>query len=212
MHEIEMFKNNLIAANIADPEGVHSEFVGDGHGQKIDFDRIATDSTLFDEWRNVTANVIKRQYPLHRYLNGIVLLSVAGGTNRFVGPLAEAIGTGYTPALTQKISSKEVSLTEDAKELFATAKPDLIIPIEDVGTTGKTSSTAVIAVRRFFDSDRTPEIKVLNTWQRTIALPRLEEIDVSYSSIIYEPLPTYSPEQCRTAGYCALNWKLIPHD
>lgn len=212
MADLEVFKSNLVSSGIVDPDGIHHEFVSGVHGQKIDFDKIPSDSDLFEEWCDVVADAVSERFPLARYPRGVVLLSVAGGTNRLVNPVTERIGQGYTPALTKKVSPKEVTLTDEAEDRILELNPDLVVAVEDVGTAGTTSATAVLATREVLPDGSLTQVVALNTWQRSTGLPRLEEIRAPYFSIISESMPSYEPERCRKIGFCAMGWKFIPHD
>lgn len=203
---IPVFKKHL-EESILDPEGVHHEFVSGLHGRKLDFDTISDDDPLFDEWVAIVAEKVKELYP-DVPKNKLVLLSVAGGTNRLVGPVAQAIGHGVTPVLTEKVSVKEVKLTDEAARIIKSRQPELVLAIEDVGTSGSTSATAVLAARRIGAG----RVEALNTWQRRKRLEKLEAINTIYNSIIKDMLPTLEPAECQKDGYCAKGWKFIPHD
>lgn len=200
------FKKNIIDSGILDPEGLHHEFVSGLHGRKLDFDLIDENSDLFKQWVAVVAASVKKLYS-HIPPNKLVLLSVAGGTNRLVGPVAKAMGGGVTALLTEKTSSKSVHLTQEAKKKLKSADPQLVLALEDVGTRGTTSATAVLSAHEA----GAKAVEALNTWQRSEALDELEAIGATYNAIIKEPLPNFTPEQCHKDGYCAQGWKLVEH-
>lgn len=200
------FKQKIMNSNVLDPEGLHHEFVSGLHGRKLDFDLIESDSDLFKQWVEVVTGAIKMLYkdiPTGK----LVLLSVAGGTNRLVGPVADKIGGGVTALLTEKTSPKSVRLTEEAKKKLSELNPDLVLALEDVGTRGTTSATAVLSAKEA----GAKKVEALNTWQRSEVLDELEAIGAKYQAIIKELLPNLTPEECRKNGYCAKGWKLILH-
>lgn len=202
----ENFRNHIIESRyVLDPEGTHHEFVSGLHGRKLDFDLIPDGSELFHEWVDVAAKKIRSLYLSYGLLRSeLLVISVANGTNRVVGPVAQKLRANS--ALTEKDSPRSVKLTPEAEELIAELKPSVAVVLEDVGTSGTTSATAVEAVR----SAGVQRVEALNTWQRREKLEKLIGIKAAYSSIIYEPLPTYTPEDCQTEGYCAQNWEFIP--
>lgn len=203
---IETFKKHLEGFGVIDPEGVHHEFVSGMHGRKIDFDAIPTEDPLFDEWIEVISTYIKETFPDR--LNDIGLVSVANGTNRVVPLVAKKLGPGATYYLTEKMTSKSVKLEASSEAALKEKQPGLLLVLEDVGTQGTTSASAVEKVRELGFTN----IRVINTWQRQKSLVKLDEINVPYSSIIFEILDTLSPEDCTTKGYCAEGWEFIKHD
>lgn len=203
---IEEFKKHLEGFGVIDPEGVHHEFVSGMHGRKIDFDAIPTEDPIFDEWIDVITEYIKETFPDR--LDNLALVSVANGTNRVVPLVAEKLGAGVSYYLTEKVSSKSVKLESDSEVRLKKAKPDLILVLEDVGTQGTTSASAVESVRELGYTN----IRVINTWQRQNTLVKLDAINVPYSTIIFDELETYTPEECTTRGYCSEGWEFIKHD
>jgi orotate phosphoribosyltransferase len=207
-----VFRNHLIEApGFLDQTGVHHEFVSGMHGRKMDFDSIPTDGELFEEWADTAADAIRERYA-GQSLGAVVLLSVANGTNRLVVPVADRLRRHeppmhVVPLQTRKVSAKAVELDDTAAEAFRSTIPDLVLVIEDVGTMGTTSASAAIAARRA----GARHVEAINTWQRRPMLERLIEVNVPYSSIIHEDLPTLTPAQCRAEGYCAQGWQLIEH-
>src|SRR5579871_950833 len=138
----EDFRQHLLDGGILDPEGVHHEFVSGLHGRKLDFDIIPERSQLFGEWVMVAAQKIEELYPdIDR--SHLALLSVVNGTNRLVGPVAERLGGHVTALKTEKISPKAVKLTAKDRQRLIKLKPTLVVAIEDVGTRGTTSATAI---------------------------------------------------------------------
>jgi orotate phosphoribosyltransferase len=86
-------------------------------------------------------------------------------------------------------------------------KPDFVLALEDVGTKGTTSASAVVAARKAGAA----RAEVLNTWQRRPELEELVGIGAVYSSMIHEDMPTLTAAECRASGYCAQGWELIEH-
>lgn len=205
--KIEDFKKHIIESGIVlDPEGVHHEFVSGMHGRKLDFDSIPDNSPLFNEWVDVVTDFIRETYP-DINLAKTAILSVAGGTNRLVGPIADKLGGGSVALLTEKVSPKEVKLTDESVKKLQALQPDLVITVEDVGTKGTTSATAIKSAR----AAGAKRVEAINTWQRRARLEELDAINAVNHSIILDELPTYSAEECRANGYCAKGWEYIEH-
>ncbi|HEX5448107.1 MAG TPA: hypothetical protein VFW90_02820, partial [Candidatus Saccharimonadales bacterium] len=142
---VEKFKQHL-EAKILDSEGVHHEFVSGMHGRKLDFDVIPDNDPLLREWIEAVTAAIDKLYPdIPR--NKLALLSVANGTNRLVGPVAEKLGGGVTALLTEKESPKSVRLALESAKRLKELDPVLVVAIEDVGTKGTTSASAVRSAR-----------------------------------------------------------------
>lgn len=198
------FRNHILDSGVLDPEGVHHEFVSGMHGRKLDFDLIPDESELFGEWVNVCARRIEDLYEHDDWIK-LALMSVANGTNRLVEPVAIELGAHYSTLLTEKISPKEVALTRRSVVRLQSLEPDLVVAIEDVGTSGSTAATAVTSAREH----GARRVEALNTWQRREQLEALVGIDAVYHSIIYEPLPTLTPEECQATGYCSWGWEYI---
>jgi len=205
----ELFKQHLLECQgFLDPEGIHHQFVEGKHGRKLDFDRIPDGSDLFEEWVEINVRQIHKSYGRNKDIGKVVLLSVAEGTNRLVSPVASQLGDNVTAAYTTKESSRSVKLTPDGKYTLRSVRPDLVVALEDVSTSGTTSTSAVLAARQV----GVEKVEVLNTWQRRPRLTKLEAMRISYHSIIKEELPTYTEKDCRRLGYCALGWVLIEHN
>lgn len=210
------FKERLFAApEVVDPGGVHSEFAAGGHGRKVNFDGIPVDTDLFKDWVDITAHDVRQllgDRGLRRLgtnsLSGAVLLSVANGTNRLVGPVAEKVGFGLLHMLTEKVDGV-VRLGEEAAEEMRLLVPQFVLACEDVGTTGTSSSGAVSSARKA----GAEWIEVLNSAQRRLQLPKLDALGVAYqATIMVDDLPTYTPEECQKSGYCADGWQLIKRE
>lgn len=202
MLQASIFRKHIIENKILDPEGTHHEFANYGHGRKLDFDLISDDIPLYAEWVGLNAQTIQKR--------GQLVLAVAGvanGTNR----LARDVGAELeVEALyTRKVSPREVQLTPKSRKwLLEHANEDgLVIALEDVGTTGGTALTAIKSIHEVGEFETEGQF----TWQRTDSLPAFDQADIPYTSIIHEPLTTYTPEQCAAEGYCSEGWQLIPH-
>jgi orotate phosphoribosyltransferase len=202
----EDFKNHILESDILDPEGVHHELIGGMHGQKLDFGKIPDGSQLLEEWIEITAQTIHEVHTA-RNLGKLMLLSVATGTDRLVDPVAQLLGENVSSALTYKVTPEAVKLTIGAKHAIRSREIDLIIALEDVAKTGASSAMAVSESR----DNGAKNVEVLNTWQRSAHLRKLEEIGAGYHSIIREELPTYSDAYCKDVGYCAHDWELITY-
>lgn len=192
---------------VLDPEGVvHHEFVSGNHGRKLDFDKIETDSDFYIDWVSVYARAIKAMYP-DKLPDALV--GIANGANRLSESVSHLLGKQVLGLTTVKMDAKTVRLDDEALEAIERNGVRFALTIEDVGTTGSTTATAVnhlreIGVRR---------IEAVTTWQRNPSLPYLGELRIPYGSVIPEPLPMFSPENCASdpAGYCATGIKLVPH-
>ena len=202
MTTINTFKQHLLEGGVFDVEGTHHEFANGGHGRKLDFDVIPSDSSLYEEWVRVNAYAITKQN-----LPVLAVLGVANGTNR----LAHDIGLrlGVKSLQTEKVSSRSVRLTEASRQwlINKVGENGLVIAVEDVGTTGGTALTALEDVLRVGAF----AVEGLFTWQRTSSLSAFDAAKLAYRAVIHEPLDTYDPAVCTAEGYCAQGWVLIPH-
>lgn len=202
--QVESFKDNLIEAGVLDPVGIHHEFVSGMHGRKLDFDKIETGSDLYGEWVDVTTDFIAENY---ENTPGVIL-GVANGTNRLaldIGRRFEGLSYG---AVSEKdeVNSKVLRLSQAAAGIIKLMKPSFVLVVEDVGTTGSNS----VQVAKYALDAGAQEVEVLTTWQRRPQLERLMEAGVPYRAIIDEALPTFSPEECVSSGFCAEGSTLIP--
>ncbi len=185
--------------------GVHYGFSSGMHGRKLDFGVINDGTPLYKEWINNSASFIEEQFPNLPE----VIIGVAYGTNRVALDVAREFNGRIYGAVSEKnpLNSKELFLSKAAGKLISAMKPEFVVVIEDVGTTG---SNAVQVAKQVINSGA-QEVNVVTTWQRRPNLERLEEAGIPYHSIINEPLITYEEEECISSGYCAQNWKFIPH-
>lgn len=201
---VESFKSHIIDAGVLDPEGTHHEFVSGMHGRKLDFDIIESDTLLYSEWIDVTTSFVEEQFPDLPE----VILGVANGTNRVALDVARKFNGKVFGAVSEKNpqNSKELYLSDATGKLISALKPDLVVVIEDVGTTGSNS----VQVARHALASGAQEVKVVTTWKRRPNLERLQESGIPYMAIIDEPLTTYEADECRSSGYCEQNWQFIP--
>lgn len=200
----EAFKHNIIEAGVLDPDGVHHEFVSGIHGQKLDFDIIPTGSPLYQEWTEIAANFIKQEYSVLPQ----VIIGVANGTNRVALDTARRFEGKVFGTVSEKDeqNSKVLRLSEMAGRLITAMKPELVVVIEDVGTTGSNS----VQDARHSLAAGAQDVEVVTTWQRRPQLERLMSLGISYRAIIYEPLTTYVADECSSSGFCAQGWQFIP--
>lgn len=196
------FRDRLITGGVLDREGLHHEFAYGTHGRKLDFGIITPDHLLYDEWVGVNVDALRKQPRLPA-----AVLGIANGTNQLAEDIAGELG--ITALLTQKVSPRTVAVTPESLLELAMLDPlAKITAIEDVGTTGGTTLTGIQSVQ----ATGLERVDALITWQRTEMLAALAAAGITSQSIIFEPLPTYNPDQCAAIGYCALGWDLVPHD
>lgn len=201
--KIETLKQHILESGVLDGADIHHEFVSGLHGRKIDFDTIPTDSELYRLWVEVTADYILTSYaPLPE-----MILGTANGANRLAVSVAAKIQHGILGLTTQKLTAKSVELSTVAEEFITSLTPQHVLILEDVGTSGTTSATAALSALKH----GAIKVTVLNTWQRSDTLKKLEENNIEWQSIIHERLPNFTPEECRENGLCAQEITLIPH-
>lgn len=205
--ESEKFRDDLLEHGVLDPEGLHHEFVSGLHGRKLDFDDIPPESDLFVSWVEIVTRKIHEEY-ISQGAGRLVLVSVAGGTNRLVPIVASEVGHKTVGVLTEKDSPRSVKLLPESLAVIRAIKPIVGVAIEDAATKGTMSASAVEEMK----ASGVPRNEVLNTWQRRVRLEELEARNIKYSSIIFEPLPTLAPQECEEDGYCAQGWELLEHD
>lgn len=197
---MEELKTEILNKNILDGEALHHEFASGLHGRKLDFDKIETNSKLYDLWVSALTGYIHANYsPLPD-----VLVGVANGTNRLATSVASRLGGESIGLVTVKEPSGVVRFSSDVLATIRSLNPDFVLILEDVGTSGGTASSVALAAL----SARVNRVEVLNTWQRSQTLPKLDEAGVPYRSLITEPLPNYTPDNC---AYCQSGSHLIRH-
>ncbi|HLB66021.1 MAG TPA: hypothetical protein VJJ78_00275 [Candidatus Saccharimonadales bacterium] len=200
------FKEHLFAyPGFLDPEGFHREFSQTPplHGQKADFDAIPTEDPLFDEWVNITAKGI---HGLYSELPS-VLISVADGTNRLVGPVAEELGHKIVGLVTKKTKEGIVVLTPETWRKVHGRKPEFALVLEDVASEGNQVASAVRHTKEA-GAQRTEALIALKRQRRLKKL-----VGIAHKSILDFDLPTFTEKDCMTLpeGFCKLGWKLIPY-
>jgi orotate phosphoribosyltransferase len=207
--QISQFRNNIIEAGVLDPEGTHHEFVSGMHGRKLDFDTIPTGSNLYSEWTQVAADFIVENFETSPAVP-TVIVGVANGTNRVALDTARRFEGRAIGLVSEKDrdDSKVLRLTRIAHKTIHLLRPQLVIVLEDVGTTGSNS----VQVAKGVQEAGAQSVAVVTTWKRRERLERLEEANISYQAIIDEPLTTYSPEDCQQTGFCSEGWDFIPRE
>lgn len=191
---------------VVDPEGVrHHEFVSGNHGRKLDYDKIKTGTDLYIDWVALYARTILELYP-HRKPDALV--GIANGANRLSLNIAHLLGGGVLGLTTEKVDAKTVKLDDNAREAVASGAVKYAVTVEDVGTTGGTTLTALMDLREV----GVLRVESTNGHQRNASLPRLDDARVPYEAMILDTsLPTFTPEKCEAEGYCAQGVLLIPH-
>lgn len=207
IRNIAEFRERILAdpAEVLDPPDIHHQFASlVNHGRKLDMDKIETGTEFFGEWTTVYADWVNEVY---RGRKPDALLGIANGANRLAIKMAPMLGAVGLETI--KINSKSVGLSENSRFAIEDSKPHFVLLVEDVGTTGGTTSTVIPELREL-GVDR---IEVAHTWVRNPILKVLEEQRIPYGAMIHEPLPTFSEEDCRNLpeGFCHQGVKLIPH-
>ena len=201
MTKIDELKSRSLTEGVLDDETIHHEFVSGLHGRKLDFDKIPTASDLYELWVEAYIEYIQNNYQVQPSM----IIGVANGANRLAVSIAAGLGNGTLGLMTEKETSKSSRFHPSVEDIIRSYKPKFVLIVEDVGTAGTTSATAAIkALEAWVQS-----VEVLNTWQRSESLTKLEEAGISYRSLIVEQLPNYPPESCE---YCKQGVKLVEHD
>ncbi len=195
---LESLRERILTEGVLDPEDMHHEFVSGMHGRKLDFDRIETASSLYEDWTDAFAEYIRTEYQQQPN----ALIGVANGANRLALSIAAKLKNGAVGLITEKDTPKSAKPVDSSLDYLSSYKPDFVLVIEDVGTSGTSSASVCRAVIEA----GAKKVEVLNTWQRREQLEKLDEAGFSYQAMIKEVLPTYAPEAC---DYCANGVKLI---
>ncbi len=197
---IDAFEVHLEQGGIIGDESqrIHQEFKKGQHGIKVDFGHaaIAEGTALFSEWVDVTHDYIEGEY--RQLPDGLV--RVDSGTNALVGAVIKKFGTHVLDIATEK--KPDIGLTHAARKIITHERPNFLLVLDDVGTTGSTTRSVVDQIERL----GVPRVEVLYALQRTVSLPYLARVAVQ--SMIRRPMPTYEPEQCR---YCHEGYELIEY-
>lgn len=205
MADVTAFEKNLLTSGqVIEPEGIHSEFASGMHGQKIDFDKLDDKDPLYGDWIEVSVDYLRETFPrLPAFIIG-----VANGTNRVVHDMAKRMKGSVVALESEKDreDSKVLHLHHSTARLIAAVRPEFVVVIEDVGTTG---SNSVQVAQAALDAGAGDAV-VVTTWKRRPQLERLEEAGIDHQAIIDNPLPTYTPEDCENLpeGFCAQGWEL----
>lgn len=205
MANIEAFKTHILEGGVLDPAGVHHEFVSGKHGRKLDFDTIATDSELYSEWVDANVDFINHEFSS---TPPEVILGVANGTNRLALDVARRFNGTALGLVSEKDAqdSKVLRLNQLARRVISGILPELVVVVEDVGTTGSNSVQVASEAR----NAGAKKVIVVPTWQRQPHLTKLDEAGIAYIPIIGETLPTYDSDQCAIDGFCANGDEFIP--
>jgi len=201
--EVNKFHLDLVNAEVQDPFSVHHVLNGGMHGQKLHFDRILNDSLLFQQWIDITVAKIWDVYSEPPE----VIIGVANGANRLARPVAKKLGGRVIGLTSKKIDRSQVILPPESSRRVKARKPDVVLVLDDVGTTGKSAESVALSAL----DGGAKSVEVLVTWQRREKLERLVGAGITYHSVIYQPLPTYLPEECEAHGFCADGWELVPY-
>jgi orotate phosphoribosyltransferase len=203
--DIRAFQQYL-EAEIIDPVGVHHEFGSKDpvmHGPKIDMDLILDDDPHYSQWVDVSEQYIREKYKTLPE----VLIGVANGANRLALDTARRFGGIVIGLVSIKDEqTKQIKLSKRTQRVIAGLKPELVIVMDDVGTTG---SNSVQVATKVLDLGA-QNVEVLNTWQRRPQLEKLDEENIRYHALIEEPLPTYTVDECNLLieGFCKQGWRL----
>lgn len=204
--DVDRFRERVYTdpVGVLDPEDLHHEFVSGNHGRKLDYDKIEIGTDFYIEWVTVYARAVKEMYPMR---SPDALVGIANGANRLSRDVGHLLG--IASLTTVKVSAKEVKLDDDALETIEEYGIKFALTIEDVGTTGGTTVTAVNDLRLA----GVPRIESVNFHQRNLVLPKLVAARTPHDSVIIDPLPMFSATECMTApdGYCGSGVLLIPH-
>jgi len=218
-------KEILEYPGVCDPGHLHHEFYDGRHGMRLDLGSIHTSSQLYGKLITGQANDLSNIYE-----NGIpkVLISAAERGNQIVHDIADELQDGVIAMTAEKDNRGRALLANFAgRALLRRLRPELILVIADVGTTGKSVRPLVEQLHRNSGLDKSSKQKQQNNvkvdayfcWQRQARLKNLERSlrnyhKVSYNSYIVHPLKIFQNDQaCKDdpEGFCANNVELIPY-
>lgn len=208
--QAERLRNLIVESNfngpVIDPEGVHHEFVGGDHGQKIDLDKIPDDSEEYEVLVDTTASFIRGEYD---WVPDIIV-GVANGANRLALDVARKFNGKMLGLVTEKDKNDldRIRLSEMACRVIIGVQPEFVLVIEDVITTGWSALEPADDIRAMLPRDA--QVEVLSIWQRLPVVSQLVASGIPHKTIISEPLTLYTPQECETTGFCAKGWELIP--
>lgn len=208
--DISQLESRIYASplDIIDPNGLyHHEFNDGAHGRKIDCDKIPTTSDLFLDWSAVFASSIRETY--HDHLPDAVV-GMANGANRLSQSIAPLLGSAVVALTTEKVNSKTVRLDAKSRDSIEAADFKFVLELDDVGTTGSTTSSLVPELR----AAGIERLEVFHYAQRQEQLVYLDRIGIPYHTLTHVTLPTFSAEECASqpGGYCFAGIPLISHD
>lgn len=200
MDKIAALKAKVLSEGILDSETIHHEFSSGKHGRKLDFDKIETGSDTYLLWVDATVDFIRANYDQQPDM----VIGVANGTNRLAVSVAAKLNGGVLGLMTEKESGKSSKFHPSVADVIQGYKPEFVLVLEDVGTSGGTSSTVVQKALAL----GAKKVEVLNGWQRNATLPVLDELEIPYRSLIVEPMPNFDPDNC---DYCKAGVELVAH-
>ncbi len=205
--KIENLRERILTdpVGVLDPPTQHHQFASMvNHGRKLDMDKIVTGSGLFWQWVDTYSQWINEMYEGQK---PDAILGIANGANRLATTMAASVGA--IGLETFKVSSKEVALTDASRRALERIDVGFVLEIEDVGTTGGTTSSPIAELREL----GVQRIEAAHTWIRNPGLKVLDSMGIPYGAVIHEPLPTFSVEDCQNLpeGFCRQGVLLIPH-
>lgn len=194
---------------VYDPNGPHHEFKDGGHGHKVDMEQIPPESELFADLVDTSASQIRERY------GGIpsLVIGIANGGNPWADAIGEALGPEATVLHTEKNGHGQAVLNFAARCALRHARPDEIVLVDDLGTTG--ASVMPVYKQINFGSrlrHRIPAQSVFYVATRKSYLTHLKRNMVPYDSAVDLDLPTFrDEEQCvnRDDGLCRNGIELI---
>lgn len=203
MSRVEDFKANLLEAGILDQEGVvHHEFRDGGHGRKAHMDRIEGGSELYTEMVELNASAIRDRHP---NIGRLVVVGAADGAIDLGFSVARKLPQETTIGLRSEKVNGIVRLTEAAKLVVASFKPELAVVVDDVGTTGKT----VVPLAGDLQEAGADQVEAQYVLQRQETLHYLDEAGFAYYSLVKHVLPTLSRTECMEFGDCSRGVPLV---
>jgi hypoxanthine phosphoribosyltransferase len=194
---------------VYNPNGPHHEFKDRGHGFKVDMEQIPPGSELFDDLVDRSASMI------HERFGGIprLIISIANGGHPWADAIGESFGSETEVLHTEKDGYGQANLNFAARCALRHAKPQKLVIIDDLGTTGASIMPVYRSVN--FASrlrHRIPEQSVFYVATRKPYLTYLKRNKVPYDAAVNLDIPTFSTEEsCATepAGLCRRGIELI---
>jgi orotate phosphoribosyltransferase len=203
MTDSEPLRTKLLNADIIDEEGVlHHEFHDGGHGRKVHMDKIDRGSELYNEIVEHSARAIKHRRP---NVGRLVVVGAADGAIDLGFSVARKLPQETTIGLRSEKVNGIVRITEAAKLVVASFKPELAVVIDDVGTTGKT----VVPLAGDLQEAGAEQVEAQYVLQRQETLRYLDEAGFAYYSLVKHVLPTLSRTECMEFGDCSRGVPLV---